>query len=233
MIYPCIDLMDGEVVQLVQGKVENLQISNKNYNLFIEKFKPFGTIQLIDLDAAMGKGHNYDLIKKIIKEIKCRVGGGIRRVGKAEELIDLGVEKVIVGSSAFRDGEIDFNFLKDLNQVVPKEKIIIAIDSIKGEVVIKGWKESTKLNVVDVIKDLEPYCSEFLATLVDKEGMLEGTDLDFFKKLKSLTQNDITAAGGITTLEEVKELKENNISSALGMAIYKEKIKLDDLIKIR
>jgi len=232
MIYPCIDIMNGKVVQLVQGKAENKQIELDSYTDLIKKFKPFGTIQLIDLDAAMGKGNNYDLIKKIVKEIKCRVGGGIRRVGKAEELLDLGVEKIIIGSSAFRDGEIDFNFLTDLNQIVPKEKIIIAIDSIRGEVVIKGWKESTKLKVEDVIKDLEPYCSEFLATFVDKEGMLQGTDVDFFKKLKSLTKNEITAAGGITTLEEVKELKDNNISSALGMAIYAEKIKLEDLLEL-
>ena len=231
MIYPCIDLMDGMIVQLVQGRRENKKIELDKPDPLIEKFKPFGTIQLIDLDAAMDQGNNNVLIKEIIKKIKCRVGGGIRTVEKAQEILSLGAEKIIVGSSVFKKGKIDFDFLKELNKI-GKDKIIIAIDSLKGEIVIKGWKESTKIKVEDAIKQLEPYCSEFLATYVDKEGMLKGTDLDFFKKLRSLTKNQITAAGGITTLEEVKELEKNNINSALGMAIYTNKIKLEELERL-
>lgn len=231
MIYPCIDLMDGMVVQLVQGRREDKKIGTKDFETQIKKFAPFGTIQLIDLDAAMDEGNNYVLIKKIISKIKCRVGGGIRTVEKAQEVLNLGADKIIVGSSVFKDEKIDFDFLKKLNKI-GKEKIIIAIDTIKEEIVIKGWKKGTCINVFDAIKELEPYCSEFLATYVDKEGMLQGTDIEFFKKLKSLTNNEITAAGGITTLEEVKELEKNNINSALGMAIYTGKIKLSDLLNI-
>jgi len=221
MIYPCIDLMNGKIVQLVQGRRENKEIEISDYNEIINRFKPFKTIQLIDLDAAMGKCNNYELIKKILNEIKCRVGGGIRTIEKAEEIIKLGAEKVIVGSSIF---------IKDKNGFkINKEKIILAIDSLKEEIVIKGWKEKTGINVFDAVKELGPYCSEFLATYVDKEGMLKGTDLGFFKRLRKLTMNKITAAGGITTIDEVKELEKNNISSALGMAIYSGKLKLDDL----
>ncbi len=233
MIYPCIDLMKGKVVQLVQGKADNKQVELDSYDDMIKKFKPFETIQLIDLDAAMGNGENYDLIKKIIKEIKCRVGGGIRSINKAKELTSLGVEKVIIGSSIFMNGKIDFNFLNELLKEVKREKIIIALDTVEGYVVIKGWKETTQYKAVDIITELEPYCSEFLTTFVDKEGMLQGTDVDFFKDLKSKTKNEITAAGGITTLNEVKQLQNNNISSALGMAIYTGKIELDDLLKLK
>jgi len=233
MIYPCIDLMNGKIVQLVQGRRENKEIEISDYNEIINRFKPFKTIQLIDLDAAMGKCNNYELIKKILNEIKCRVGGGIRTIEKAEEIIKLGAEKVIVGSSIFikdKNGfKINYDFLKELNNKINKEKIILAIDSLKEEIVIKGWKEKTGINVFDAVKELGPYCSEFLATYVDKEGMLKGTDLGFFKRLRKLTMNKITAAGGITTIDEVKELEKNNISSALGMAIYSGKLKLDDL----
>jgi len=233
MIYPCIDLMNGKVVQLVQGKAENKQIELDSYEDMITKFKPFKTIQLIDLDAAMGKGENYGLIKEIIKEIKCRVGGGIRSIKKAKELIDLGVEKVIIGSSIFMNGKINFDFLNELLKQIKRENIIIALDTVEGYVVIKGWKETTNYKAEDIITELEPYCSEFLTTFVDKEGMLQGTDVDFFKLLKSKTKNAITAAGGITTLDEVKQLQESNISSALGMAIYTGKIKLEELLKIK
>jgi len=229
MIFPCIDLMNGKVVQLVQGKAENKPVEIEDYNIMIDKFKDFKFIQLIDLDAAMGNGNNYNLIKEITKKIKCRVGGGIRTVDKAKEILDLGADKAIIGSSVFNNGNIDFDFLKELNKEIPKEKIILAIDTIKGEIVIKGWKEGTGMKVEDAIKQLEPYCSEFLATYVDKEGMMQGTNLELFKSLRKLTTNDITAAGGITTLEEIKELEQNNINSALGMAIYTGKIKLDEL----
>jgi phosphoribosylformimino-5-aminoimidazole carboxamide ribotide isomerase len=232
MIYPCIDLMDGMIVQLVQGKRENKKIGTTDFEAQIYKFKPFGAIQLIDLDAAMDEGNNYILIKEIIKRIRCRVGGGIRTIKKAEELIKLEADKIIIGSSAFKEGKIDFDFLKKLNEKIKKEKIIIAIDTMKEEIVVHGWKQKTGINVFDAVKNLEPYCSEFLATYVDKEGMLEGTNIEFFKKLKVLTKNEITAAGGITTLDEVRALQNADINSALGMAIYTGKINLKDLLKI-
>ncbi|HLC96770.1 MAG TPA: HisA/HisF-related TIM barrel protein [Candidatus Nanoarchaeia archaeon] len=234
MIYPCIDLLGGKVVQLVQGKAENKKVEIEDYDELIKKFKPFGSIQLIDLDAAMGKGNNYLLIKEILKKIECRVGGGIRTVAKAKEVLGLGAIKVIIGSSVFYkengDYKINNDFLNNLIQKIPKEKIIIAIDSIKQEIVIKGWKENTGLNIFKTAKYLESYCSEFLATYVDKEGMLQGTDLDFFKKLANTTKNQITAAGGISTIKEIKELEKININSALGMAIYTNKIDLNDIL---
>jgi phosphoribosylformimino-5-aminoimidazole carboxamide ribotide isomerase len=225
--------MGGKVVQLVQGKQDNKKVEIEDPTKLIQEFKQCGMIQLIDLDAAIGTGNNYDLIKMILAQISCRVGGGIRTIEKAQEVLALGADKVIIGSSAYAFGKINHAFLKELNKVIPPEKIILAIDSFKGEIVVKGWKESTKLKVEHVIKDLEPYCSEFLATYVDKEGMMEGTNVQFFKMLRSMTTNEITAAGGITTLEEVKELTHQQISVALGMAIYTGKLRLKDILNLQ
>ncbi|MFH1642076.1 MAG: HisA/HisF-related TIM barrel protein [Nanoarchaeota archaeon] len=223
--------MNGKVVQLVQGKKENKEVEVADYDKIISKFKPFGTIQLIDLDAAMGCGNNYDLIKKITKKIKCRIGGGIRTVEDVEKIASLGV-KVIVGSPVFRHGQIYYDFLKKLVEQIPKDRLIIAIDTINEEIVVNGWSKKTGINVFSAIKNLEPYCTEFLATYVDKEGMLKGTNLGFFQRLRAMTVNDITAAGGISTLEEINNLESMNINSALGMAVYKNRIKLSDLVKI-
>ncbi|MFH2027729.1 MAG: 1-(5-phosphoribosyl)-5-[(5-phosphoribosylamino)methylideneamino] imidazole-4-carboxamide isomerase [Nanoarchaeota archaeon] len=233
MIYPCIDLMDGKVVQLVQGKAENKKVEIDDYNEMLSKFEGF-EIQVIDLDAAMGKGNNYSLIREIASKTKIRVGGGVRTKEDVEKILSLGVTKVVVGSPCFKkfDGkfEIDLEFLDSIKQY--KDQIIIAIDSIEGEIVINGWKVKTGIKVVDAVKQLEPYCSEFLATYVDKEGMMQGTDLDLYRDLRNLTKNRITAAGGISTLDEINQLDQMGVDSALGMAIYSGHLKISDLKEI-
>ena len=230
MIYNCIDLMKGKAVQLVQGKKKALEV--KYIDSLISKFKPFGAINVIDLDAALGKGNNIKLIKKITKKIKSRVGGGIRSVTIAKHVLSAGATKVIVGSSAFKDGKVNKEFLESLKKAVGKNKIIIAIDSKKGKIVIKGWTKSTGINTFKVIKQLEPYCSEFLYTYVDKEGTMKGIDLALVKKIKKATKNALTAAGGISTIKEIKELKKAKINCALGMAVYTGKLSLKELKKV-
>jgi phosphoribosylformimino-5-aminoimidazole carboxamide ribotide isomerase len=230
MIYNCIDLMKGKAVQLVQGKRKALEV--KDIDSLIAKFKPFGAINVIDLDAALGTGNNLRLINKIAKSIKCRVGGGIRRVVIAKHVIDVGAQKVIVGSAAFKDGQINKQFLDNLKKTIGKSKIIIAIDSKKGKIVVKGWTESTGIDTFKVIKQLEPYCSEFLYTYVDKEGTMKGIDLALVKKIKKKTKNKLTVAGGISSIKEIKELKKAKIDCALGMAVYTGKLKLKDLKKV-
>ncbi len=225
MIFPSIDLMNGKVVQLVQGKKENKKIEIEDVLSVARKFSKY-TIQLIDLDAAMGKGDNLRIVKILCRQFKCRVGGGIRDIDKAKEIIKAGAEKIIIGSSAFKEGKVDIVFLKLLNKFIGKDKIIIAIDSREGKIVIKGWKESTNINTLKAVKDLEPYCDEFLYTYVDKEGMMQGTDFSTLRNLKQITNNEITAAGGISSLDEIKRLERLKVNSVLGMALYKGKIKL-------
>jgi len=227
MILPCIDLMSGKVVQLVQGNPKNKKFEEADPLAKAKEFAGF-TLQVIDLDAAMGKGSNLSIIKELCSRHTCRVGGGVRSAEKARELVSAGAEKVIIGSSAFSGGKGHASFLQSLADAVGKERILIAIDSKEGKVVVSGWTRSTGLAPVAVVKKLEPYCSGVLYTYVDKEGMMEGTDIATLRKLRAATQLEITAAGGISSKEEIMELEKMGINSALGMALYMGRIRLRD-----
>ncbi len=227
MIVPCIDLQDGKVVQLVQGKEKALE--GEEPLVMLAKFAGFPEIQVIDLDAAMGRGANDDIVELLAGRARCRVGGGVRSPERAQTLIDQGAAQVIVGTAAFTKDGINVPLLKAIGDQIGYEKILIALDSKGGKIVVKGWQESTDLTAIEVIKQLEPYCGGFLCTYVDKEGMMQGTDLDWFASLRAATPLPITAAGGITTLDDVRALKALNIHSALGMAIYTGRLDLDDL----
>ena len=222
MIIPCVDLMGGKVVQLVQGREKALEAEGPLEML--EKFKAFPQIQVIDLDAAMGQGSNDDLVELVASRATARVGGGVRSADRARRLIQQGAYRVIVGTAAFNRP-----LLEQISQSVGPERLIIALDSKAGKVVVKGWRESTDFTAEQIIRDLEPYCSGFLCTYVDKEGMLQGTDLDWFRRLRAGTSHELTAAGGITTLEEIHELEKLRIHAALGMAIYTGRLNLDEL----
>jgi phosphoribosylformimino-5-aminoimidazole carboxamide ribotide isomerase len=223
MIIPCIDLMGGKVVQLVQGRDKALEGGAPLEML--KKFAAFPEIQVIDLDAAMGKGENSALVELLASNAKCRVGGGVRHAARARRLVDWGAHRVIVGTAAFTPA------LKEIAAAVGPERILVAMDSKGGKIVVKGWQESTDFTAEKVIHQLEPYCSGFLCTYVDKEGMMQGTDLAWFRRLRAATDRDITAAGGITTVEEIRELTALRIDAALGMAIYTGRLNLADLAR--
>lgn len=229
MIIPCIDLMEGKVVQLIQGREKALEGDSPEEML--RKFAPFAQIQVIDLDAAMGRGANDALVEFLTARAVCRVGGGVRTVERARRLVEQGAYKVIVGTAAFSDQGPNRGFLEMLNRAVGRERILLALDSRAGRIVIKGWRESTNLLAEQLIPELEPYCSGFLCTYVDKEGMMQGTDLDWFRRLRALTDLELTAAGGITTLEEIRELDRLGIHAALGMALYTGRLDLATLAK--
>ncbi len=223
MIIPCIDLMGAKVVQLVQGRDKALEVDSPDEML--AKFAGFDTIQVIDLDAAIGSGENSDLVAYLCSRARCRVGGGVRTKERFERLLAQGADRVIVGTAAFTKDGIDTAFLSTLDAT----RTVIALDSKQGRIVIKGWRESLDLTAEQVIRQLEPYCAGFLCTYVDKEGMMQGTDLDWFARLRAATAHEITAAGGITTLDDVRALKQLGIHAALGMAVYTGRLSLDDL----
>jgi len=227
MIIPCIDLMDGKVVQLVQGREKVLEADAPL--VMLEKFKPFPEIQVIDLDAAMGHGANDDLVTLVTSHAAARVGGGVRSVDRARTLVDQGARKVIVGTAAFGANGVNESFLHTIATAIGRDRLIVALDSKDGRIVVKGWRESTNLNAEEVLAPLEPYCSGFLCTYVDKEGMMQGTDLDWFRRLRAATQLEITAAGGITTLEEVRALQAMRVHAAVGMAVYTGRLDLAQL----
>ncbi len=222
--------MDGKVVQLVQGREKALEGDTPEEML--RKFSAFPEIQVIDLDAAMGRGSNEDLVRMLASRAVTRVGGGVRTAGHAQALVQQGANKVIVGTSAFTKTGINEPLLSELRDAVGRERLIIAVDSKAGRIVVKGWQEATSLTAEDVLHSLEPFCSGFLCTYVDKEGMMQGTDLDWFRRLRAATSLELTAAGGVTTLDDVRALLAMDIHAALGMAIYTGKIRLEDLLQL-
>jgi len=218
MLIPSIDLQDGHVVQLVQG--ERLAIQAPDPEPWIERFSRFPRVQLIDLDAARGRGDNAAMVQAICARLPCRVGGGIRSVGRAREVLALGAHAVIVSSALFREGAVDAAFARSLAEAVGVDRVIAAVDSRGGRVVIHGWKTALPLSAVDAVRALEPFCSEFLYTHVDTEGLMGGTDMQAIMAVRQATTRRVTAAGGITTWEEIERLDAAGIDAVVGMAIY-------------
>ncbi len=217
MIIPSIDLMDGRAVQLKQGKEKILE--REDVIELAKYYARFGELAVVDLDSAMNKGKdNEELIYQICKVAKCRVGGGIRTVEKAKRMIANGADKIIIGTAA------DENFLSKL----PKDRVMVAIDSRNGKITVDGWQTDTDVSTLSHVQRFSNFCSGFLYTIVEKEGLMQGTDLEAFKAVRNATHLPVVAAGGITTIEEIKELEKLNISSQLGMAIYTGKINLED-----
>lgn len=216
MIIPSIDLMDGKAVQLRQGKEKVLE--KENVLELAKYYSRFGEISVIDLDAAMNKGDNEALIKEICKIAHCRVGGGIRDIEKAKRILANGAKQIIIGTAANEE------FLSKL----PKDKVIVAIDSRQGKITVQGWTTQINASPEDYIKRFDNFCSGYLYTIVDKEGMMQGTDIEAIKKIRGLTKKTLIAAGGISTIEEIKTLVKMNVSTQLGMSIYTGAVKLED-----
>lgn len=216
MIIPSIDIMNGKAVQLRQGETKVLE--REDVFELARDFSLYGEIAVIDLDAAMGKGSNSELIKKLCRLYPCRVGGGIRDKEKAFDFLKAGASKIIIGTAAN----------KELLQQLPASKIIVAIDTKKGKITTEGWQKITDNTPEALIKELEDYCYGFLYTIVDKEGMLQGADLEAFKHIIKMTPRKVIAAGGITTIDEIKELAKLNADCQLGMCIYTGRVKLDE-----
>ena len=231
MIFPCIDLLEGKVVQLVQGRDKALEGDAPLEML--RRFAAFPEIQVIDLNAAMGTGSNDDLVRLLAAHARIRAGGGVRSVDRARALIDQGAHKAIVGTAAFAADGIAADFLAQLTSAIGRDRVIIALDSREGRIVVKGWRETTRFTAEEVLAALAPYCAGLLCTYVDKEGMLQGTDLDWFRRLRAATPLEITAAGGITTLDDVRALLDINVHAALGMAIYTGRLSLADLERLQ
>ncbi len=231
MILPCIDLMGGKVVQLVQGREKALEGAAPLE--MVRMFAAFPEIQVIDLDAAIGNGTNDDLVRLLASHATIRSGGGVRTVERALALVAQGAHRVIVGTSAFSATGPSHEFLTAVRDAIGKERLIIALDSKDGRIVVKGWREALNFTAEDVIQSLEPYCGGFLCTYVDKEGMMQGTDLNWFRRLRAATTLEITAAGGVTTLDDVRALLAMNVNAALGMAIYTGRLDLAELSKLQ
>jgi phosphoribosylformimino-5-aminoimidazole carboxamide ribotide isomerase len=229
MLIPAIDLKGGKVVQLVQG--ERLAIETTDLDHWIERFSKFPRVNVIDLDAAMDTGSNDAMVRHICARLPCQVGGGVRSPERARELCDIGARKIIVGSALFRDGQVDEASARRFHDAVGLDRVIGAVDSKAGKVVIHGWKSGTAVTAIEAVRALEPYCGEFLYTHVDKEGLMQGTDLAAITAVRNGTRRPLIAAGGVTTQAEIDELGRLGIDAVVGMAIYTGALDLDRALK--
>lgn len=229
MLIPCIDLQKGQAVQLIHGRKRVLAVADV-FSL-LRKFRKYSWLHIIDLDAAMGKGANDDLVQELCARarkdfaLKIRVGGGIRTIARAEEVVGWGATQIIIGSAAFHDDRINTRFLRQLKKKVPRNRIVVAVDTKKGQVTIHGWRKRIALQAEDVMTQLEPYCAGFLCTDVDREGTMAGANLEWFRNLREATAHPIIAAGGIRTRREIIALEEIGMDAAVGMAWYKNRLR--------
>jgi phosphoribosylformimino-5-aminoimidazole carboxamide ribonucleotide (ProFAR) isomerase len=229
VLIPCIDLQSGQAVQLVHGRKRELAVSDV-FGL-LERFKSHEWLHLIDLDAAIGTGHNNALAKNLCLEarkrynFKVRVGGGIRTLARAAEIATWGADQLIIGSAAFRDGQLNTRFLRALNKKLPRRKIVIALDTARGHITIHGWRRKLALRPEAVMPQLEPFCSAFLCTDVDREGTMTGANLKWFRKLRASTTHPIIAAGGINSRAQINALAELQMDAAVGMSLYKNRLR--------
>jgi phosphoribosylformimino-5-aminoimidazole carboxamide ribonucleotide (ProFAR) isomerase len=212
--------MGRKVVQLVQGKSKAIELPDPL--AVLEKFRDYPQIQVIDLDGAMGRGSQADIVRELCRRKPCRVGGGIRALDRALQVDKDGAFKIIVGSAAFTSDGINTDFLRALSERILRKKLMIGVDCFGNRVAIHGWKDTLPMTPAEVLPQLEPYCSEFLCTYIDAEGKLQGTDLEYFRALRAVTTLPITAAGGITTDDEIRALEELGMNAALGMSIYRK-----------
>jgi phosphoribosylformimino-5-aminoimidazole carboxamide ribotide isomerase len=216
--------MGGKIVQLVQGKEKKLEFDD--FQQWAERFSAFPLIQLIDLDAAMGRGRNSELIKFFVGRLPCQVGGGIRSLDSARQVLALGAKRVILGSALIRDGRVDVQFAERLASEVGESKLVFGIDSKNGRVAIKGWREVSVISPLEMIRLLEPFCEAFLYTHIDTEGTMKGLPLEVIRPLRAATKKQLIAAGGIATSEEVDRLHRIGVDAVVGMALYSGRMSL-------
>jgi len=223
MLIPSIDLMGGKIVQLVQGEKKKLEFDNFDY--WIERFSSYPLVQLIDLDAARAAGDNRLLVKQIVGRLKCQVGGGIRDIETAQELLNLGARKVIIGSALLTEGRINREHARTLADKLPRTALMFALDSRGGRVAIDGWRKQTAVTAFDMIRALEPFCETFLYTHIDTEGLMGGIPMETVHAIQRATTRHLVVAGGITEQQEIDSLDALGIDAVVGMALYAGKIR--------
>lgn len=217
MIIPSIDLMDGQTVQLVGGRDKVLEAGHPAP--IAEKFRVAGEVAVIDLDAALGRGSNAHLIRELLRDARCRVGGGIRDVRTAINWLDAGAAKIIIGTAAKPE------ILREL----PRDRVIAALDAEHGEVVVEGWRARTGRSIIDRIGELREYVGGFLVTFVEREGRLGGTNLEQVEAIvRAAAPARVTIAGGVTTVQEVAAVDRHGADAQVGMALYTGALDLAD-----
>ena len=229
LIIPAVDIMEGACVRLVRGDPSKKKV----YGDPIEAAQNFVNdgaewIHLVDLDAAMGRKPNLDLLLKIVNQvnIKIEVAGGIRSVDKAERLIEAGASKVILGTTAI----LNPPFIEQVSVRLGKEHVAVSLDIKKGNVMIKGWTTQSNANYKEVLKVLNDYpFAHIIVTSVESDGTLRGPHLELIEECIALSRKPVYAAGGIKTIQDIKALLTIGAQGIIiGKSIYEGTIKLQD-----
>ena len=218
MLIPSIDLMGGKIVQLVQGDKKEMEFDNFDY--WIERFSKYPLVQVIDLDAARGVGNNRLMVKQIVQRLPCQVGGGIRSLETAREVLEMGARNAIFGSALLEGGKINTRFAAALASELGTAALVFALDSRGGRVAIDGWRQGTSLTAFDMIRELEPFCGTFLYTHIDTEGLMGGIPMDVVGAIRKATSRRLVVAGGIKTQQEIDTLDALGMDAVVGMALY-------------
>jgi phosphoribosylformimino-5-aminoimidazole carboxamide ribotide isomerase len=232
-IIPAIDLMNGQVVRLYKGDPKQKTVYSDNPVEIAKKWEVNGAdmLHIVDLDATLGIGSNLSVIKKILEEISIpvEVAGGLRDESLILEVVKIS-NRIVIGTLAFKDKEL----LKKLLLSLGSEKIVISVDHKDGEIVTHGWQKGTGIKLIESIKEfLDMGFTEFLMTNVSRDGTLEGPDLEFLEQACQLDNANIIASGGISNIDDVKDVKEKNAFGViLGKALYENKISVEEAKKL-
>ena len=234
IIFPAIDIKDNKCVRLLQGDFKKVNIYGNDPSVMAKKWQDKGAefIHMVSLNGARGEGNiNDESIRKVLDtvNIPIQIGGGIRSKERVKQLLNMGVNRVIVGSMAIKNKEL----LKELVNKY-KEKIVVSIDVKNNKVAVEGWEELSNVNSVELCKELEKIgVKTIVYTDISKDGMLIGPNFDIYEKLSKETNLDIIASGGISSIEDVKKLKDMNLYGAIiGKALYENKIELKEVLSL-
>jgi phosphoribosylformimino-5-aminoimidazole carboxamide ribotide isomerase len=231
-IIPAIDIMDGQVVRLVQGKPENKTVYSNNPGEIAKKWEKQGAdmLHIVDLDATLQLGSNLKLIQKITKEISIpvQVAGGLRDENTIISALDF-ADRIVIGTLAFKEKEL----VNKLGKKLGYQNLVISADHNNGIIMINGWTQKTKTDLIDAVSDFaRNRFSEFLITNISRDGMLQGPDLDNLSM--TCKQNiNVIASGGISKPSDISDVKKCNAYGViLGKALYEGKITIQEAKKL-
>ena len=232
-IIPAIDLMDGQVVRLVKGDPNNKTVYSSNPLEIAKKWQSAGAdmLHIVDLDATLGTGSNLEIIKKMLSELNVpvEVAGGLR---DEATILEIGktADRIVLGTLAFKDKETVLKISDSLG----KKKIVISVDQIDGKIVVNGWQQSTETTLLDGMNEfLQLGFTEFLLTSISRDGTMQGPDIESIQKACSLENANVIASGGISGIDDVKQLKTlNPYGVILGKALYENKISIEEAKKV-
>ena len=236
-IFPAIDIKDKKCVRLLKGNFENQTIYDQSPYDQALKYKEAGLLNLhiVDLDGALsGKLANLEVIKNIIKKlnISIEVGGGIRSIDKIKAYVDIGVDKVILGSAAIKDPDFLIQACEKF-----KERIALGLDAKKGKLLVSGWKETTDQTAEDYLKYVNKCCiSRVIYTDIDRDGTKTGPNIEETINIAKISSAPVVVSGGVSSIEDIKKIKNLNKFNIegviIGKAIYDGDIELNELNKL-